>query len=506
MDKKFGNGWSMRVLMAMLLVMVPAAAGAFINGDTGTASGTSKTFNFTAKDGYIIMGDGTSAYMWGYASQTNINPVCPAGNCMQYPGPTLIVNQGDTVVVNLTNSIPTRLGNTSFCISIVFPGQPNVIATGGGAGCANLITQEAPPGGGTATYTFIATNPGTYLYHSGTQPDLQVEMGLQGALIVRPVNGVNGCVLPALQPFPALGNDPNFAPVPTQYLSASRGYAYCTVDAYYDHEYLYMVTELDPVLHRMVEYGQMSQVDTTTWHPTDWLINGRDFPDTMGNDYDPWVPAQPYAALLSAHPGENFLIRFIGGGRALHPMHPHGQNHNVIARDGRLLQSAAGALAGRVDLPISDFTTTTVPGMTADALWGPWTGIKLNWDIYGHANNVDANGVTTAPSCTASAEPAEYLPDHCKPLPVLFPAPSKLSFGQMWGGSPFLGVPADIPAIDPNTGDYHSNQNPMAAQSFMFHSHNEREITTNNIFIGGAATMTMIQPYTDVNGNPIIIP
>jgi hypothetical protein len=284
------------------------------------------------------------------------------------------------------------------------------------------------------------------------------------------------------------------------------GFAYCTVDAYYDHEYLYMVTEIDPVFHRMVEFGQMSRVDTTKWHPTDWLINGRDFPDTMGNDYDPWLPAQPYAALPLAHPGEVFLIRFIGGGRALHPMHPHGQNHNVIARDGRLLQSPAGVLAGRVDLPISDFTTTTVPGMTADAIWGPWTGMKLNWDVYGHANLVDANGVTTAPSCTGSPEPAEYIPDHCKPFPVLFPAPSKLAFGQMWGGSPFMGVNGNIPPIDPNTGEYHSDQNPFSGQTFMFHSHNEREITTNNIFIGGAATMTMILPYTDSVGNPIVIP
>ena len=198
MDKKFRDGRSMTVLMALLLVMLPVAAGAFINGDTGTANGTTKTFNFTAKDGYITMGDGTSGYMWGYASQTNLNPVCPAGNCTQYPGPTIIVNQGDTVVVNLTNSIPTRSGNTAFNTSIVFPGQPNVIATGGVAG---LLTQEAPPGGN-VSYRFIASNPGTYMYHSGTQPDLQVEMGLQGALIVRPVNGVNGCVLPALQLVP----------------------------------------------------------------------------------------------------------------------------------------------------------------------------------------------------------------------------------------------------------------------------------------------------------------
>ena len=36
------------------------------------------------------------------------------------------------------------------------------------------------------TYTFTATTPGTHAYYSGTQGDLQVEMGLYGAIIVLP--------------------------------------------------------------------------------------------------------------------------------------------------------------------------------------------------------------------------------------------------------------------------------------------------------------------------------
>ncbi len=38
------------------------------------------------------------------------------------------------------------------------------------------------------TYTFTATSPGTHSYYSGTQADLQVEMGMYGALIVLPTN------------------------------------------------------------------------------------------------------------------------------------------------------------------------------------------------------------------------------------------------------------------------------------------------------------------------------
>jgi len=96
---------------------------------------------------------------------------------MQVPGPTLVVTEGQTVSVTLTNGLPTAAGNTS----ILFPGF-NVTASGGVIG---LLTQEAAPGA-TVTYTFTAGSPGTRAYYSGTQGDLQVEMGLYGAIIVLP--------------------------------------------------------------------------------------------------------------------------------------------------------------------------------------------------------------------------------------------------------------------------------------------------------------------------------
>ena len=517
------KGWL--IFMVALLAILPATARAVLNGVTGAA--LIPTFNLVAKDGRILMGDGTSAYSWGYATYDPLMIGCLPQGCAQYPGPTLIVNQGDFVTVNLVNKIPTLGGNTPVNVSIVFPGQ-NVTATAtNGVGIPGLLTLEAPPDGTTVvTYTFTASNPGTYIYYSGTRPELQVEMGLVGALVVRPTLGAN-CPLPNTQaifafgpaypfsPSPSINPVLAFAPipatlplagVPTPTLSASQGFAYCTIDGYYDHEYLALVTELDPTVHLKVERGQMSQINNTDWHATAWFINGRNFPDTQADAYAPWLPNQPYTALPLAHPGETFLLRLVGGGRSLHPMHPHGQNHNVIARDGSLLQSGAGAAAGRVDLPISDYTTTTVPGETADGIWGPWTGARLNWDVYGHANQVDANEITGAPCDPLNLAPGEYLADHCKPFPVAFPAQSKMTYGAMWGGTPFMGVPGNIPAIDPNTGAYHTNLNPMAGQSFMFHSHSEREITTNNIFIGGAATMTMIMPWTDTDGNLIIIP
>ena len=54
---------------------------------------------------------------------------CPT---MQVPGPTLIVTEGQTVTVNLTNNLPAAAGNTS----ILFPGF-HVTATGGVHGPAD---------------------------------------------------------------------------------------------------------------------------------------------------------------------------------------------------------------------------------------------------------------------------------------------------------------------------------------------------------------------------------
>jgi manganese oxidase len=513
MNERLKKGWPVLVLLLALIAMLPATGVAYISGDDAGGSGTSKTFNLTAMDGWISMGDGTQAYIWGYADQSSqvvvpnpnggstriANPVCPTGGCVQYPGPTLIVNQGDSVTVNLKNAIPTLPGNTAVNTSILFPGQV-VTASGGLVG---LLTREAPPNNSTVvTYTFVASQPGTYTYFSGTQSPVQQEMGLFGTLIVRPNNiGSVNCVKP------------------TNSAATNNGYAYCVKNGYYDHEYLFLASEMDLTFHNLIESGQMSLVDNTAWHSTVWFINGRTLPDTMMNDYVGWLPTQPYSALPQMHPLESVLMRMIGGGRALHPFHAHGQNHNVIARDGRLLQSTLPQTApAYADMPISDYTTTTVAGETVDAIWGPWTGYKLGWDVFGpkgtHTcstaagpltqliNFLGLNGAAWTPGFDART--GEWCGDHhpatgtdTKQIPVTLPDPYQLSFGLMYGGTPYLGIPGELPPIpDPHVGDFNSTQNEMAGISFMWHSHSEREITTNNIFIGGMATMSMVLPYT----------
>jgi manganese oxidase len=437
------------------LALGAGGASAVVDGITGP------TFNLTARADYITAGDGASLLAWGYAPD-DPHPGHFQG-VMQYPGPTLIVNEGDEVTVNLRNALP-------MAASMVFPGQSGVTTSCDGAipsGTPGLLTCEAPADDAatTVTYTFTASQPGTYLYHSGTRPDLQVEMGLVGAIIVRPA-----------------GFDE----------TTSRT-AYGDAGSAYDHEYLFLLTEMDFQVHQQVAINLMAGlppetgVDTADFSSEYWFINGRASPDTMmaAGTGTPWMPTQPYNAMPRMFPGDRLLMRVIGGGRDLHPLHHHGNNSWTIARDGRLLESVPGS--GNPDLAVSDFTLKVVPGSTYDAIF-EWTGKGLGWDIYGtvalnpHDCTPDMNGfdVTTK----------EWCEDHNKPLPVALPNQQDLAFGGFWSGSPYLGAAGALP---PGEGGLNAN----AGYFHMWHSHTEKEITNNDIFPGGMMTMVIIEPRVD---------
>lgn len=425
------------VVLVLCTLAFPGTAWAKIDGVTGTF------FPMTARAGYISLADGNALYCWGYS----------VGASLQYPGPTLIVNQGDTVTITLTNMLPASAGN----VSIVFPGQ-SVTALGGVTGG---LTQEAPPDGLTAvSYSFVAGNPGTYLYHSGTEPDLQVEMGLMGVLIVRPAG---------------------FDPLHPQ--------AYNHAATAYDREYLFLLSEMDPRIHSTVEMlgkGALAGTDfLTDYFANYFFINGRVSPDIMAPAGPSFaLPNQPYNCMPQAHPGEKILMRVVGGGHDLHPYHFHGNHARIIAMDGRLMESVPGVSGP--DTGRLSYTIQSVPGETVDAIF-VWDGKDLGWDIYGtdaaHMattlvdNNGDGYDDTTH----------EWIADHGKPIPVVLPDITNTLNGPFYSGSPYLGAAGVLP---PGEGGL----NPNAGYAFMWHSHTEKELTNWGIFPGGLMTMLIIQP------------
>lgn len=442
-------------LVALSGLLISVSTHAAIDGVEGTV------FQLTASEGYVSIADGGSVYSWGYS----------VNGQMQLPGPTLIVTEGETVEVTLNNHLPAAAGN----VSIVFPGH-DVSVSPTDAGVQGDLAQEAPSGG-TVTYTFTASKPGTYQYHSGTQPDLQVEMGLYGALIVRPETP------PACEA--AKYDD-----------ALNRGAAYSHADTCFDREYLFLLSEIDIDIHQAAELqvGGPGPIilPAGAYHSEYWLLNGRAGPDTMAAPGNAVQPSQPYNILPRMHPGEKLLIRLVSAGREMHPFHTHGNHARVLARDGRLLTTGADG-AGQLAGPLL-FTIPSVPGGTVDAIF-EWTGKDLGWDMYGHTdgdgsacNDGDGDGYDDYDGLPAGPanNDGEWCADHNEPIPVDLPSLSSLAFGGFYSGSPYLGALGSLP---PGEGGL----NPNAGFTYMWHSHNERELVNNDVFPGGMMTMLIVE-------------
>ena len=213
------------------------------------------TINLCAATGSVTMPDSTVVPIWGFSRNTGSG--CPPA---QLPGPVLDVSAGDTVTVNLTNvNIPQQ-------VALVFPGQPLIPNPAGAAA------------GGAVSYTFTASNPGTYLYESSNNK--QVLMGLSGALIVRP--GI-------------------------------PGQAYTTAASAYTTEAVLVLSEVDPAFN-----ASPTTFNLVNYAPKYWLINGKAYPQT---------------AAIPAPAGGRLLLRYLNAGSLHHTMALLGAHQRVIARD-----------------------------------------------------------------------------------------------------------------------------------------------------------------------------
>lgn len=329
------------------------------------------TFTLSALPGYISMADGNTIFMWSYGV---------GRDDFQFPGPVLCVNEGQTVTIVLHNDLPVPT-------SMVFPGQVGVMANGvpsaaqfDGSGKLTSLAQTVAPGG-SITYSFVASRPGTFLYQSGTNPGIQVQMGLHGALVVRPALGANFAY-----------NDPETEFDP-------------------EDEYLMMLGEIDPLLHQAIERGET--FDMRNYKARYFLINGRTFPDTLAPNNASWLPTQPYGSLAHIYPYDPVtnplpaLSRYIGVGTEIYPFHPHAFNSDIIGRDGFPVKGPGGE-----NLWEEKFSIPIGPVQTTDALWS-WRDTE-NWS--------DTN-----------------------PVPIDIPSDQNLTFGLFWGGTPYLGNTDTLP-------------------------------------------------------------
>ncbi len=299
----------MVILFAVVIAM--SMAGITYAQGTVTYNLTASAFTLALPDGTL---NGTPVLMWGFADGVAMPSV---------PGPVLVANEGDTLVINLTNNLPDP-------VTIIIPGQ--AIQAPAPVMDAGRVRSFVPESG---VFTFPNLRAGTYLYESGTNPAKQVQMGLYGALIVRP---------------------------------AAPGQAYNDPTSAYNTEHVVLFSDIDTVMHAAVEdgsFGTASYPSTVNYRPNYFLINGKPYPETLP---------------LDVHNGDITLLRFVNAGLKTYCPMLNGLNVLAIAQDGNLLPYPEEVMA-----------LTVTAGQTKDVIAAP--APDTMYALYDRRLNLSNSGV-----------------------------------------------------------------------------------------------------------------
>ena len=285
MSQIVANSKKVALAVFVFLAMASTAPGAeyFLRADTTTK----------------IMPGGQTVVMWGFALDSAFGA---EDGQVTVPGPPLTVppNQRN-LIINLDNNLPVP-------ISIVIPGQittmtPIKFIDTKGRQRIRSFTHETPPNNTEpVVYKWKGIREGTYLYHSGSHPAVQVQMGLYGCLkkdVEKP------------KKIDALGIT----------------YA----DVLYDAEVVLCFSEIDPAFHNAVATGNYgpgkAMTSTIDYQPKYFLVNG-----------------QPYSSgllpLPAGNPNDRVLIRFVNAGLETHVPVLQDFYMKVVAEDGYKYQYA----------------------------------------------------------------------------------------------------------------------------------------------------------------------
>lgn len=319
--------------------------------DAGAASAVVTTVNLTAQRMNATLPDGASVPMWGY---------CTTGACTSAwaPGPTIVAAPGDTLQINLTNSLPvptsimilgqlgggmgtpTRMPSPPHATQNFTTFPNNAAATPAFVPPPQLdramswATEVAANGTTPTALTWNNLRPGSYIYETATLPSLQVPMGLYGVLIV------------TQQPVQA---------------DATTGTAFASGNAYpaanagagvpYDSDAALLFSEIDPIQNAQVDTAAMAGTDVNKrWNdpscdtatvntcypaavnytPTYFLINGQSYDKSA-----PQKSAFAVAATGTSASG-NVLLRILNAGSHTHIPTVVGLPMSLIAEDGNV--------------------------------------------------------------------------------------------------------------------------------------------------------------------------
>ncbi len=278
------------------------------------ATAPSFAAELAAVEATATMPDANAVAMWGFIDLEALTPpttaadfVCGTVNPADSwaVGPTLTATAGAPLTVKIKNCLADP-------VSVFIPGQLKQTvpvtfqdtAVPPRTRVRSFDVETAP--NATGVYEWTGVKEGTYLYHSGTHPQVQVQMGLYGALVV------SGLEYPAVA-----------------------------------QEAVLVYSEIDPALHAAVadlSYGTPAYPSTFDYMPRYFLING--------------APSEPD---MNVNSGEDVLLRFVNAGLRTHvPTLEGGLYMSLIAEDGNLYPSEM--------LPIEQYGIELQAAKTIDAI------------------------------------------------------------------------------------------------------------------------------------------
>ena len=305
-----------RTLLALTIVLLCSAK----------VSAVSEIF-LRADSTVMTMPDGRLIEMWGFAQDSAFGA---HDGTVTVPGPVLTIGPGEShLIITLENNLPEP-------VSLMIPGQiapaaPASFTDDQGRQRIQSFTHETPVNNiDPVTYEWVNLRAGTFIYHSGSHPAVQVQMGLYGCLKKNYSNG------PVRQ-------------------------AYEGVE--FDDDLVLVFSEIDPALHDAVQaddYGPGKSITSTIdYEPKYFLINGQGFTSAQ-------------TPLSIGRVNDRVLLRLVNAGIKSHVPLLQYLRGQVVAEDG-FAYTYSGDLCA-IDLP---------PAKTKDVLIVP--DAAGTYVVYDHA-------------------------------------------------------------------------------------------------------------------------
>jgi len=248
-----------------------------ITGSTGLiawsgraeAAVINKTFYIT--DGFITQIDGTNVYFRGYSSSSS---------SLNIPGESMIVQQGDTVEITLINTLNT---------------PHNFVIDG-------MADSGAVAAGSSKTFSFIAGDPGTYMFYDNMNSNYNQLLGLHGAIAVMPQNSSN------------------------ELYAGSRTFV---------KQQFWLFHDIDPTWHDRLRRGR---TPNTAYVPRYFTLNGLSGRPPGSPGYtDPNVnPMADPRSVLRGSIGDRTLVRILNAGLASQSVHTHANHMEWLSENGNI--------------------------------------------------------------------------------------------------------------------------------------------------------------------------